>query len=169
MTITLALGAFLLTATAEAGPASPPAKTADESATNLQPYQLGLSVKDAGRSAAWYKEMLGFREVRRMDLPDYGMTIVFLERDGFRLELVEHRKSFAITDTVPGYTPMSSLLRGFAKFAFRVDDVEKKAAILRGKGASIGAVRTDTNLKLRFVFLEDPDGNLLQIVQPIPG
>jgi catechol 2,3-dioxygenase-like lactoylglutathione lyase family enzyme len=56
-------------------------------------HHLGLTVRDADASAAWYVEVLGFHRVGEFESPDGACRKVFLRHDGLqvRLGLAQHR------------------------------------------------------------------------------
>jgi glyoxylase I family protein len=56
-------------------------------------HHLGLTVRDADASAAWYVDVLGFRRVGEFESPDGARRKVFLRHDGLqaRLGLTQHR------------------------------------------------------------------------------
>jgi catechol 2,3-dioxygenase-like lactoylglutathione lyase family enzyme len=56
-------------------------------------HHLGLPVRDADASAAWYVEVLGFHRVGEFESPDGTRRKVFLRHDGLpvRLGLTQHR------------------------------------------------------------------------------
>lgn len=56
-------------------------------------HHLGLTVRDADVSTAWYVDVLGFRRVDAFVSPDRARRKVFLRHDGLRtrLGLTEHR------------------------------------------------------------------------------
>lgn len=64
----------------------------------LQPNLLVLEVANRDASARWYVENLGFAVSAHRELPVSGMRAAFLERDGFRLEVVERRDGITIKD-----------------------------------------------------------------------
>jgi glyoxylase I family protein len=55
-------------------------------------HHLGLTVRDAQASAAWYQDVLGFRRVGEFEAPDGSRRKVFLRHDGLaiRLGLTQH-------------------------------------------------------------------------------
>ncbi len=137
---------------------------------------LGLCVSDLERSVCFYRDVLGCTEAGRLDLAgeptatlngmrDVAVRLVFLERDGWRLEL------FAFS--VPGWVgakharPMNQL--GLTHLAFRVDDLDACCARIEGTG---GRVLSDTRLDLpgptRVVMALDPDGIRLELLEK-PG
>ena len=70
-----------------------------EATTAARPYWIGLSVPDAEASAIWYQEKLHFTIKKRLDLPEHQLRIVFLELNGYTIELVESGTATAF-DTV---------------------------------------------------------------------
>ena len=57
-------------------------------------HHLGLTVRDAEASAAWYVEVLGFRRAGEHQAPDGAFRKVFLRHDNLpsRIGLTEHRE-----------------------------------------------------------------------------
>jgi catechol 2,3-dioxygenase-like lactoylglutathione lyase family enzyme len=78
-------------------------------------HHLGLTVTDVDRSARWYQEVLGFREVGRLGDAGDERRKVFLRHDGLsiRLGLVEHR--------VGSKTPFDETSPGLDHLSFAVD------------------------------------------------
>jgi catechol 2,3-dioxygenase-like lactoylglutathione lyase family enzyme len=135
---------------------------------NLSPYLLAMSVANVDDSVKWYEEKLGFAVVEKMDLPAYNLRIVFMERDGFRLELVEDKKSVSLPSIqcyFPGVNDKTKL-QGFTKFSFLTENVEQVSKDLKGKNVSlIMDVTKDEKQKVKFILLHDNSGNLLQFIQ----
>jgi catechol 2,3-dioxygenase-like lactoylglutathione lyase family enzyme len=129
---------------------------------------VGLCVTDIAMSRRFYEELLGFTHQRDLEVPDepaakllrvpapVGMTAVYLERDGFVLELLrfdrdgnapQRERSF----TEPGLTHLS----------FSVDDIADTCARVAELG---GEVLTDTDIGGRAVMIRDPDGQLIELL-----
>jgi len=74
-------------------------------------HHLGLSVTNVERSAHWYQEVLGFREVSRLGGPADLSRRIYLRHDGFgvHLTLVAHRGAgwFRFDETMPGLDHLS--------------------------------------------------------------
>jgi methylmalonyl-CoA/ethylmalonyl-CoA epimerase len=149
--------------------ASAPTVMATVMATaEARPVWVGVSAGDAEASAKWYQEKLGFHFTRKMDLPEHKLRIVFLELNGFTLELVEFRGSISF-QTVQSRIPElkdRDHLRGFQKVGFQVKDVDALAAELKRNGVKLLMEPTDDReFHDRFLMLTDPDGNVLQFFQ----
>jgi catechol 2,3-dioxygenase-like lactoylglutathione lyase family enzyme len=134
---------------------------------------IGLCVTDIRRSTDFYCGTLGFTEIGRMtvedaaseqllDVPGLVLDLVYLERDGFRLELLGY--------TAPGVEggddarPMNK--RGFTHLSFRADDTEKlAAAIVEGGGRLLEERSVTFTGGNRGLMLTDPDGNLIELIE----
>ena len=129
----------------------------------LRPYLLGISVGDLERSARWYVENLGFRVESGPVRPRPRAGFAVLERDGFRLELIEMADSLPRSVAAPVRGSAVSL-QGVFKLAFLVDEVDEAHAALRARGVRIRMAPADSpETGMRFCLIEDPDGNVIQL------
>jgi len=132
---------------------------------------LGICVSDLERSLAFYKDALGFAEVGRfhdahghssllLELTDVRLTAVYLERDGWRIELLHFEQPAAVGDT--DRRPMNAL--GLTHLSFVVTDLDDAiAAVARAGGRVIDATRMRG--QARAVFATDPDGVRLELIE----
>jgi lactoylglutathione lyase len=129
---------------------------------------VGLCVTDIARARRFYQELLGFTYRSELAVPDapasqllrvpapVGMTAVYLERDGFFLELLHFDR--------PGNAPRrdrSFTEPGLTHLSFSVDDVAAACARVSELG---GEVLSDTDLGGAAVMIRDPDGQLLELL-----
>jgi catechol 2,3-dioxygenase-like lactoylglutathione lyase family enzyme len=152
----LALSAAACTTTGSA-PMSP---------TAAKPYSLAMSVDNIDRSIAWYAGNLGFREISRRD-GDGGARSAVIEKDGFRLELVQLPASKRASEWIPNLRN-PALVQGLGQLGFEVASVDTWAAKARAGGAKIIYEPRDNAQGTRVMILEDPDGNQVKVVQRIP-
>lgn len=134
---------------------------------------MGLCVSDVERSVRFYCDALGCRLVGRLDLrgqptaklnglEDVDVRTVYLERDGWRLELIEFvdPKATGRRDA----KPMNQF--GFTHLAFRVESLDEACARVEAGG---GGILADTRLDLpgptRVVMAHDPDGIRLELLE----
>lgn len=135
---------------------------------------IGICVSDLERSRRFYTEALGFTYASELEvagepadsllrLKDVKLKAVYLDRDGFRIELLYY-------ESPPRKPParaheMHDL--GFTHLSFQVKDVQAALVTLRAAGAT---VLDDTVIRLPgtdplAAFITDPDGVLIELVQ----
>jgi catechol 2,3-dioxygenase-like lactoylglutathione lyase family enzyme len=135
---------------------------------------LGICVSDLERSLRFYRDLLGCKEVGRLEMAGGAadtingmqgvkLRAVYLERDGWRLELIAFSEPGWIGPRTP--RPMNQL--GLTHLSFRVDDLEAVCAKLEAAGGGllpgtrIGGPGSATGA----IMAHDPDGTRLELVQ----
>lgn len=128
---------------------------------------FGHCVTDLDRSVRFYCELFGFRERKRMTVPDdpaaqllgvdkpLGLEAAYLEKDGTTLELLTFRRpgnppARRRPFTEPGLTHMSFCVED-------PTDTSRRAVDLGGTaddGTDVGAAR----------FIRDPDGQPIELI-----
>lgn len=111
-----------------------------------------LHVKDLEASFKFYTEILGFKEITRINPPN-GIKIIFLnDEKGMKLELLydEH-------NTVSN--------GGVVSLGFPVNDIDKTVKYLKEKnvGALKGPIHIPGGEKL--LFAQDPDGVEIEFIE----
>ncbi|GAB3014494.1 VOC family protein [Mycobacterium bourgelatii] len=138
---------------------------------------IGLCVSDIESSAVFYCAALGFEEVRRMrvanpetatllGVPGLVLDLVYLQRDGFRLELLGY--------PVPGVhgdgQPRQLNALGFTHLSFRVDDPDGLVSLIERYGGKAWADRTVAFAGgSRGLMATDPDGNWIELIESRPA
>lgn len=134
---------------------------------------VGLCVRDLNRAVEFYCGALGFEEIGRMtidgaetaqllDVADLVLDLVYLQRDGFRLELLSYPSPGVSGDGEP--RQMNAL--GFTHLSFHVDDADGLIARLKGAGGQAWPQRTVTfGGGNRGLMATDPDGNWLELIE----
>lgn len=137
---------------------------------------IGVCVSDMERALRFYCDALGF--VRSPDFPEIqvanepsdtllqlrgvALRAVYLERDGFRIELLHFASPKS--PAAPPKRTMNDL--GLTHLSIRVADVRAAAAELERAGAT---VLRDTEIEIKgmvvAVFLRDPDGLPIELVR----
>ena len=129
---------------------------------------VGHCVTDLDRSRRFYEAVFGFRAVRNLTVPDepasrllrvpppVGLTAVYLELGATVLELLHFDRpsdgpARERTFTEPGLTHLS----------FTVDDVAATCALVEEHG---GTVLADTDVGGLAIMVQDPDGQLLELL-----
>ena len=138
---------------------------------------LGICVSDLERSLAFYRDALGFAfeselavdgepSETLLRLAPVRLRAVYLVRDGLRIELLHYAAPGAVGDGAP--RAMNAL--GLTHLSLRVDEIEASVAKLAAHGARVLNDTRIDNAKLRAkaVFVTDPDGTLIELVETKP-
>ncbi|MEX2292698.1 MAG: VOC family protein [Acidimicrobiales bacterium] len=129
---------------------------------------VGLCVTDIARSRRFYEELLGFTFQRDLQVPDdftssllrvpkpVGLSAVYLEKDGFVLELLHFERDGNAPQRERDFTEP-----GLTHLSVRVDDIAAACDRVAELG---GEVLEDTNLGGMAVMIHDPDGQLIELL-----
>jgi catechol 2,3-dioxygenase-like lactoylglutathione lyase family enzyme len=128
-------------------------------------HHIGISVKDLDESIAWYKEVLGFEEVMRMNQGEtiQNMKIGHIRRGNIYIELFQVAESRPL----PEYRrdPNEDLrVQGIKHFGLQVDDAHAAVEELKAKGVEIAMEPIDTP-GVCFVFIRDNSGNAFELIE----
>ncbi len=143
----------------------------------LRMSHIGICVSDWKRSLRFYQDVLGFRYVHELEvkgepsdtllqLNHVDLRAVYLEREGVRIELLHYASPGHTGDA----TPRELNRLGLTHLSLRVDGLDAVLAELREAGVN---VLSHTQIEIpeaeaRAVFITDPDGTLIELVQQ-PG
>jgi lactoylglutathione lyase len=137
---------------------------------------IGICVRDLEKSRAFYRDVLGFKEVstlsvdddtskKFLELEDLHLRCIFLERDNLRIELMFYG------DATLGDGEIRPIYeRGLTHFAIRVENVDEVAARIEAAG---GVLLRHTEIRnpdyqSHAIFAKDPDGVRLELIEA-PG
>ena len=136
----------------------------------------GIVVKDMEKSLCFWRDVMGLEVVA--DFWEEGEFIDTVQRlNGVRLHMV---KLTAPDGTMiellkderhPTEPPASNQLcdRGIRHVAFTVSDVEEAWRVLNEAGCeTLSRPVTDPGRTARLLFARDPEGNLMELVEPHP-
>jgi len=140
----------------------------------LQVSHFGVCVSDLDRALAFWRDVLGFHEGKRLDVAgeapetllgvhDLDLRAVLLERDGVRVELLHY--------VAPGHRgageprPMNAL--GITHVSLRVDALDATLAAVEAAGGRVlrGTRVRDPAGRRGAVFVTDPDGTRVELVE----
>jgi catechol 2,3-dioxygenase-like lactoylglutathione lyase family enzyme len=129
--------------------------------TALSPHHVALSVGDLDAAAAWYREVLGLRDVVEYSVGEDGGKARMLERDGFAVELFW---SPASRPRVPPADPVTALAqRGLTHVGLGVAEVKETYEELRHRGVTFVVPPTEYVEGVPVAFFRDPEGNLFEL------
>jgi catechol 2,3-dioxygenase-like lactoylglutathione lyase family enzyme len=127
---------------------------------------VGLSVADLDAQRRFYGDALGLVELEEhVEVPAAQVRSVILRAlSGLKIELIERAGSAPQTfsDPLDG-----AGVQGYFHWALYVDDLDEAFAAVIAAGARevsgpAGAARPG----VRFAYVHDPEGNLLELIQP---
>lgn len=123
---------------------------------------VGVGVGDLDRSIAWYASLLRLDEQARFRFDAAGLEIAMLAGAGFHLELMAPAAGAEGQDR---RLPPRHVRPG--QLAHMVLSVEDLAAFERTAEALAVPVlwRSTAQMPARFLFVADPDGNLIQLIE----
>ncbi len=108
-----------------------------------------VHVKNMDASVQFYEDIVGIYVDRRFKSPT-GAEIAFLGDGETKLELVANQGIFSGSGISVG---------------MMVDDVDQKIAFLKEKGIPVHSGPFTPNPSIKYFYVQDPDGLLVQFVQ----
>ncbi len=133
----------------------------------LNVHHTSLSVADLDSQRAWYQRVLGLREVvEEFELAEPPVrTVVLRSGSGVRLELIERAgasRNHVYADPLDAASTL-----GFGHWALSVDDLDAAfAAIVAAGGIEVWPPADAVAPGARFAYIKDPEGNLIELIQP---
>lgn len=136
-----------------------------------QEHHLGLTVSDLERSVSFYRDVIGMEETMRLEtepesfgellgVESASAEIVFLEGGGMRLELEAHEEAQV---SVPEKTTPNDV--GVPHLCLAVDDIQAVYQEYQDKVDFLSPPGTATESGATIVYLRDPDGNLIELIE----
>ncbi|MEM8767022.1 MAG: VOC family protein [Pseudomonadota bacterium] len=141
--------------------------------------EVGISVMDLPQMLGFYTEALGCREVRRADIPAALSAPLTLAADGYLCVWLQTPGGEIIKLMAPPTAPQKLVQperlteqTGIAYLTFYVDDIAAVLAAAEERGATLRSERalvTEGAGAVKLGFLEDPEGNVVELVEALAG
>lgn len=129
-------------------------------------HHVSLSVADLDALERWYGTALGLDRVEeRVDLPDAGVrTAVLSDGHGLRIELIERSGSRQVSHPDPLAAAGD---RTYGHLALQVPDLDTAFTRLTGDcgAATVSRPAPGASAGMRFAYVHDPEGNLLELIE----
>lgn len=132
---------------------------------SLRLDHVGLSVGDLDAAGEFYSRAFGFAPQLEFELAPHPVRGLMMRHEsGIRLELFERSGS---TAGVQGASPIEALAtRGYGHFAFAAPDIDAVfAGALEAGARGVLEPAPSPEPGVRFAFLADPEGNLVELVE----
>lgn len=161
--ITIALAALAL----GAGAAASAQTAAPAAGLAFNPFYVAISVQDIEGMTAFYVDKLGFK-VEKDAAMGQALHFRWLTNGAQRLELIQMAGSQAgpARQKPPGHLT----IRGFTHIGIETPNIEATKAALLAKGVTLTVdISTLAPLGMKAMFVTDPEGNAIEIIQRLPG
>jgi len=137
---------------------------------------VGICVSDLDRSVRFYRDVLGFREAGHLELDgeptatllgldELELRAVYLERDGFRIELIHYPRPGTVGPA--DARPMNQL--GLTHFTLRVTDLDETLRQVEAHGGSVlektRIHSQELDAPIDAIYALDPDGTRLELAE----
>jgi catechol 2,3-dioxygenase-like lactoylglutathione lyase family enzyme len=131
--------------------------------SQVKPYAVTMSVPDIEAGIKWYTEKLGFKVVKRKSYPEFKTALVFMELNGYRVELIQdgNAKPIPPRPNPPAHTSTY----GISQFAFRTNDLAAIKAELISRDIPIVWEFENQDLGAKFLVIRDLNENLIFFLQ----
>jgi catechol 2,3-dioxygenase-like lactoylglutathione lyase family enzyme len=141
----------------------------------IAPLEAGLCVADLPRMQAFYERALGFREVRRAEIPaalsraiavaPRGYTCVWLKTPGGETLKLMRPPEAPAAGAAPAHVTDR---RGLGYLTFYCADIRDVLAEAERAGATLRSDRAllEPSQPVRLCFFADPEGNVIELVEP---
>ena len=134
--------------------------------TAVRFHHISLSVADLAAQEAWYGNALGLVHVEeRLEMPEAGVrTVVLSDAAGLRVEFVERPGS---TPGAPADPFAATAVQTFTHLALQVPDLDAAFARLTGEydAAAVSSPAPGVTDGMRYAYIADPEGNLLELIE----
>jgi glyoxylase I family protein len=116
-------------------------------------HHISFSVQDLDRSKDFFGGLLGLSEIER---PDFGFPGAWYQAGEVELHLIQCPPGFDIGRAPEKLTPLAN------HAAFEIESYDDMLAELKQRGAEV----IETGAKQGQLFVRDPDGNVIEFIQP---
>jgi lactoylglutathione lyase len=113
-----------------------------------------IKVRDIKKSLSFYQEVIGLK-LNKSIKPNEEMEIAFLGDGDTQVELIYYKNNSEIN---------------FGKdisLGFEVESTDKFTEFLNTRGIKIHSGPFQPNPSIRFIYIQDPDGLMIQLVENI--
>jgi catechol 2,3-dioxygenase-like lactoylglutathione lyase family enzyme len=122
---------------------------------------LGIVVRDAERSLAFYRDVLGFEPAGEMPMPGGGGTMYRLMCGTSMIKLV-HPATAPPATAPPGGIPGAY---GYRYWTITVSNLDEITAACKASGATVVIEPREIRPGVAISIVEDPDGNWVEFLK----
>ena len=113
---------------------------------------VAIVVKDLDESIRFYTEVMGMELDRVLSLPEFGLEVAFVTKDGADIELMKFKDP--------------SIPIGVRHICAQVPDVPQAAQELSQRGVEVVRPLGQTSLGFWYTMIRDPNGVVIEFLDP---
>ncbi|MDA1001631.1 MAG: VOC family protein [bacterium] len=131
---------------------------------------IGLVVRDIEKSLAFYRDTLGMKPTRQINLDTESARAGGVSKEGFDIQYMQFGDVNLKLISFPGAPPATSAgidgASGYRYVTMWVKDIMATYKEWKSKGAEFLSEPIRRTPEIQMVFLRDPDGNLIEVLGP---
>ncbi len=126
---------------------------------------IGIITNDLQQSVEFYTDVLGFSVSSKIEMAGAGLSAVFVEKNGSKIELMGYR------DEIPKRSEGIKIKLGGSSIpindhiTFSVDDIGAAVAELKENGVEFGLEPIQLEDGMKLASFKDPNGVLIELVE----
>ncbi len=129
---------------------------------------IGIMVNDIQKSVDFYTSVLGFSIATKIEMAEAGLSAVFIEKNGSKIELMEFRGK-----KVPKRSEAAKLKLGGNSIpindhiTFSVENIESTVSELKEKGVVFDLEPMQLEDGIKLAYFKDPNGVPIELIEYI--
>ncbi len=127
---------------------------------------IGIMTYNLEKSVKFYTGVLGFSIAMKMEMAETGLSVVFVEKAGSKIELMGYRggnapkRSKGVEIAIGGHPiPINDHI------SFSVDNIEDMVNEFKEKGVIFNLEPMELEGGMKLASFKDPDGVLIELVE----
>jgi glyoxylase I family protein len=116
-------------------------------------HHVSFAVRDLAASRAFYEGVLGLRAIAR---PELGLPGVWYAAGPGEIHLIQTPPGAAVGEAPARLTPLAD------HCAFAIDDYDATVAALKQRGLQV----LETKSEIGQLWIQDPDGHVIELIRP---
>ncbi len=127
---------------------------------------IGIMVNDLQKSLEFYTDLLGFSVSRQIEMEEAGLSAVFVEKEGSRIELMKCKgKNVPKRSKDIGFEVGGNSIPMNDHITFSVDDIETTVTRIKEKGFVFHLEPIQLEGGMKLASFKGPDGVLIELVE----